>query len=114
MAADEAAVLLELPEVERDVGQRRREDAAGGAAREVALEGVAVEHAAAVRLDQFAGRCPGRHHLHAGPLYPARYRIAAQPRVSRPALGGAPGAALLDNVAHPPYSLDAVYRQSAA
>ena len=39
--ADEAAVRLELAEVERDVGHRGRQDAARGAARQVGAERVA-------------------------------------------------------------------------
>ena len=51
MAADEAAMFLELAEIERDVGHVGRQDAARGAARQIAFEVVALGHAAA-QLDQ--------------------------------------------------------------
>jgi hypothetical protein len=77
VAADEGAMLLELPEVERDIGHVRRQDAAGGAARQVALEVVAVGHVAA-QLDQLpAGRASRGQH-HAGFLHAPRDRIGAQ------------------------------------
>ena len=65
VAADEAAVLLELAEVERDVGHVGRQDAARGAAGKIALEVVAVGHAAA-ELDQLSAGRPGRRQ-HARP-----------------------------------------------
>src|SRR5262249_39965375 len=50
--ADEAAILLERAEIEWDVGHRRRQDATGGAAGQIALEAVTVLHAAAELVDQ--------------------------------------------------------------
>ena len=44
---------------------RGRQDAARGAARQIALEGVAVRHAAAEFVDQFARRDAGGRKLHA-------------------------------------------------
>src|SRR3546814_6185915 len=58
--SDEAALLFELAEVERDVRLRGGQDAAGRAARQVGLEGVAVGHAAAILRDQLARRDAGR------------------------------------------------------
>ena len=49
--ADEAAVRLQRVEVERNVGERRRQDAARRAARQVSVESVAVGHAAAELVD---------------------------------------------------------------
>ena len=54
MAADEAAQMLELAEVERQVGHRGRQDAARGAARQVGAKAVARRHAAAELVDQLA------------------------------------------------------------
>ena len=56
MAADEAALLLELAEVERHVGHARRQDAARGTARQIGAEPVARRHAAAELVDQLAAR----------------------------------------------------------
>ncbi len=52
--ADEAAVFLQRAEIERDVVHRGRQDAARRAARQIGVERVAVGHAAAEFLDQFA------------------------------------------------------------
>src|SRR5690606_32804273 len=76
--ADEAAVLIQGVEVQRYVAERGGEDAARGAAREIALELMAVLHAAAVFVYQFAHRDAGRCQMHPGFLHAARYRERAQ------------------------------------
>ncbi len=67
-----------VPKSSGIVRHRRRQDAARGAARQIGLEGVAVRHAAAILLDQFARRDAGRRELDAGLLHAARHREAAE------------------------------------
>ena len=98
---DEAAVFFQGAEVERNIGHRRRQDAAGGAARQIALERMAVGHAAAELLDQFARGDPGGGELDAGIFDPAGHRKAAEALALVAALRGEPGDAFLDDVAHP-------------
>ena len=88
--AGKAAVRLERAEIERDVGHRRRQDAARGAARQIALERVAVGHAAAEFVDQLARGDPGRGELDAGLAHPAGHREGAQPLAPVAALAGEP------------------------
>src|SRR5215212_3133633 len=99
---------LERAEIERDVGHGGRQDAAGGAARQIAFEGVPVGHAAAMLVDELAHGDSGRGELDAGVLHPSRNRegakaLAAVAPVRRERLR-----ALLDDVAHPPQRLDIV------
>ena len=112
--ADEAAVFLQRAEIERDVVHRRRQDAAGRAARQIGVEGVAVGHAAAIFVDQFAHGDAGRRELHAGILDAARHRIAAQAVAAVAAMALPPVGALLDDVAHPPQRLDIVDQRRQA
>ena len=88
--ADEAAVFFQRAEIERQVGHRRRQDAAGGAARQIALEGVAVGHAAAIFVDQFARGDAGRRQHHARLLHAAGDREAAEALALAAALRGQP------------------------
>ena len=112
--ADEAAVRLELAEVERDVGHRGRQDAARGAARQVGAEAVAFRHAAAELVDQLARRDAGRRQLDARLPHPARDRVGAQPLAAVPPLAGEPGGPLLDDVPHPEQRLDIVDQRRPA
>ena len=48
------AVFFQRAEIERDVVHRGRQDAAGSAARQIGVEGMAVGHAATKLVDQFA------------------------------------------------------------
>ena len=112
--ADEAAVFLQRAEIERHVGHRRRQDAARGAARQIALEGVAVRHAAAIFLDQLARGDAGRRQLHARLLHAAGDREAAQALALVAAVRGEPRRALLDDVAHPEQRLDVLLERRAA
>ena len=92
----------------------RRQDAARGAARQIALEDVAFRHAAAEFVDQLARGDAGRRQLDAGILDPARDREAARPLAPAAALAGEPFRALLDDVAHPIQRLDIVDERRAA
>src|SRR5690606_34841884 len=104
--ADEAAMRLELAEIERDVGHGGRQDAARRAARQVGGEAVPLGHAAAEILDQLARGGAGRRQLDAGVPDPARDRIAAQALAAALALVGEPLRPLLDDVADPEQGLD--------
>src|SRR2546427_12911423 len=101
MGADEAAVGLERAEIERQVGHGGRENSARGAARQIALEGVARQHAAAEFLDQLACGNAGGGELHARLAHAAGYREAAQALASAPPLRGEPARAFLQGVARP-------------
>src|SRR3954468_22954618 len=75
---------------------------------------MAVRHAAAELVDQFApGDARGRK-LHAGILDAARDRIAAQAVAIVAAMALPPVGALLDDVAHPPQRLDVVDQRRQA
>ena len=76
--ADEAAVLFERAEIERDVGHARRQDAARRAARQVGRECVPVAHPAAKLVDQLAHGDARRRELHAGILDSPRDGRSAQ------------------------------------
>src|SRR5829696_9017849 len=104
---------LERAEIERDVGHRGRQDAAGGAARQIALEGVSLGHAAAVLFDELADRNAGRRELDARVLHPSRDREGAQALAAVAAVRRERLRALLDDVAHPPQRLDIVDERRA-
>src|SRR6266851_4940189 len=108
MRADEAAMRLERAEIERNVGHAGRQDAARGAARQIALEDVANSDAAAELVDQLARRDAGRRQLDAGRSYSAGDREAAHALTVVTALRGNERGALLDDVAHPEDGLDVV------
>ena len=112
--ADEAAVFFQRAEIERDVVHRGRQDAAGRAARQIGVEGVAVGHAAAEFVDQFAHGEAGRRELDAGILDAAGDRIAAQAVAAVAAVALPPVRALLDDVAHPEQRLDIVDQRRQA
>src|SRR5262249_2072713 len=70
MRPDEAAMRLEGSEIERQIRHRRRQYSARGTTRQISLEAVAVEPAAAIFLYQLApGHAGGREH-HAGLVHP--------------------------------------------
>src|SRR6185437_11841742 len=111
---DKAAVFLQSSEIERDVGHRRRQNAAGWTAREISLEGVTVLHAAAELVDQLAHGDAGGSQLHARILHAARYRETAEALALVTALRGRPFRALLDEVADPVHRLDVLLERRAA
>src|SRR5215204_4936914 len=104
---------LERAEIERDVGHRGRQDAAGGAARQIALEGVSLGHAAAVLFDELADRNAGRRELDARVLHPSRDREGAKALTPVAPVRRERLRALLDDVAHPPQRLDVVDERRA-
>ena len=108
VGADETAVALERPEIERDVGHRGRQYAPRRAARKIPLEAMAVGHAGTIFLDQLTRRDPRRGNLDARLLDPARDRVAPHPLVAVAALAGEPIGPLLDDVANPVNGLDIV------
>ena len=55
---------LQGVEIQWHIGQARRQDAARSAARQVGIQRVAFEHAAAVLVDQLLDRDAGRRQLH--------------------------------------------------
>ena len=114
MRPHEAAVLLQGSEVERQVTHRRGEDSAGGAAGQIRLEAMALQHPAAIFLDQLArGDAGGRQHDARFPDA-AGDREAAQPLALAPAMRGEPPRALLHDVAHPVERLDVLLEGGAA
>ena len=112
--ADEAAVFVQRVEVERDVGLRRRQNSARGAARQVAVELVAFEHAAAVLVDELRQRDAGGREVHARLLDAAAHRERAQPLAAVAALAGEPLRPLLEDVAHPVQRLHVVLERGPA
>ena len=108
MAADKTAVFFKLAEIEQQITHAGRQNPAGSAARQVGVEGMAVEHAAAIILDQLAHRDPSRRHLDARVLDPPGHRIAAKPGMTVLALIVEPIRPLLDDVADPEKGLDIV------
>jgi hypothetical protein len=107
-------VLLERPEIERDVVHGSRQDAAGGAAGQVGAERVVLRHAAAMLGDQLAHGNPGRGDLDAGPFHPPRDRNGAQARASVPPVACPPPWAALQDVVHPKEGLDVVDQRRPA
>ena len=67
MAADEAAIFFQLAEIERQVRHAGRQDAARRTARQIALENMAIQHAAGA-LDQLIGGGSGRRQHDPGAL----------------------------------------------
>src|SRR5690606_23063830 len=78
VGTDEAAVFFERAEIERQVRHGRRQAATRGAARQIALEGVAVFHAATILVDQFLHGDSSGGELHAWVLHAARYGEATE------------------------------------
>src|SRR5438270_854386 len=99
MRADKAAIGLQRAKIERDVGHRGRQDAAGGTAWEIALEGMAVGYATAELVDQLARGDPGGRQLDARRLDTPGDGEAAQPLAVVTALAGDEAGPLLDDVA---------------
>src|SRR5690606_1658631 len=89
------------------------QDAAGCAAGQIALEAVAVEHAAAMLLDQLARRGAGGDELHARILHTAGDGIAAQTLGAVLALGGEPVRSLPDDLRYPVEGLDIVHESGS-
>src|SRR3546814_11843601 len=109
MRADEGALPGQFAaEIERDVAQRRRQEAARRAARQVGLEDVALLHAATMAVDQLTHRDAGRRQLDARLLHSPRHRPGAGTRMPRLAERGETGGPLLHDVAPPPNRLDRV------
>src|SRR5262249_31136545 len=108
------AVFLQGSEIERQIGHAGRQYPTGGAARQVALEGVAIRHAAAELFYQFAHRDAGRRELDAGVLDAARHREAAKSLALVAALRRHPLGAFLDDVADPEQRLDVLLERWAA
>src|SRR6266851_4661803 len=108
MRADKATIGLQRAEIERDVGHGGGQDAARGAAGEIALEGMAVGHAAAELVDKLSHGDAGGRQLDARRLDTAGDREAAQPLAVVAALAGDEAGTLLDDVAHPEDSLDII------
>ena len=75
---------------------------------------MAVRHAAAEFVDQFAHGDAGGRQLDAGILDPAGHRKAAEALALVAALRGEPGHAFLDDVAHPEQRLDVLLERRAA
>src|SRR5215213_564029 len=69
---------------------------------------MALSHASAELVDQFAHRDTRGRQLHAGIFYPSRYRVTAQTVAAIAAVALPPVRALLDDVADPPQRLDVV------
>ena len=111
VGADEAAIFLQRAEIERDVGHGRGQDAARGAARQIALEDVAVGHATAKFVDQFARGDAGGREFDARILDAARHRKTAKAFALVAALRGEPVGALLDDVADPEQRLDVLFQR---
>ena len=112
--ADEAAVRLELAEIQRNVGHRRRQEAAGGAAGEIRPEDMTLGHARAELVDQLLRGNAGGRELDAGLLHAAGDGEAAQSLALTPAMGAEPAGALLDDVAHPEQRLDVLLQRRPA
>src|SRR5262249_23693054 len=108
-----AAVLFQRAEVERQVRHRCRQDAAGGAAGQIALEAVPLLHAAAILIDQLARAHARRREHDARFLDPPRHREAAQALALAPPVRGKPLRALLHDVAHPVERLDVLLERRA-
>ncbi len=112
--ADEAPVRLQRVEVQRHVGQAGREDAARGAARQVAVELVALGQAAAVLVDQLAQRDAGRRQLDARLAHPPADAEGTQALAPVAPVRGEGLGAALDDVAHPVQGLDVVLERGPA
>src|SRR6516164_11152608 len=74
---------------------------------------MAVGHAAAEFVDQFAHGNASRRELDAWILHPARDRKAAEAFALMSALRGKPIDAALDNIAHPKQRLDILLKRRA-
>src|SRR6516164_5768005 len=83
---NETTVLFQRPEIERDIGHGCRQNAAGGATRQIALETVAIGHAAAEFVDQLANGYASRRELDAWIFHPTGHREAAETFAFVPAL----------------------------
>src|SRR5690606_20944986 len=114
VGTDETAVFFKRAEVEREIGHGGGQDAAGGAARQIALEGVAVFHAAAIFVDQFLHGDAGGRELHARVLHAARDGEAAEALAVAAPVRREPLDALLDHVPDPEHGLDVLLERRAA
>ena len=99
--ADEAVVGLQGIEIERNVRERGRKDAAGGAARQIGVELMLRRHAASVFVDQLTYGDARRREVHTGFVHPARDRKRAQALAPVPAVAREPFGTLFHNVANP-------------
>src|SRR6185312_4263454 len=104
--AHETAIFFEGSEIERNIGHGCGQNATGWPTRQIALERVAVLHAAAEFVDQLTHRNAGRRQLDARILHTARNGKAAEAFALVTALRCRPLGAFLDNVADPEHRLD--------
>ena len=112
--ADEAALRLQRVEVQRQVRQPRRQDAARRAAGQVGVQRVAVGHAAAILVDQLAQRDPGRRQLDPRLAHATADAKPPQPAAAVAAVRREPVAAALEDLSHPEERLDVVHQRRAA
>src|SRR6185503_14986971 len=108
------SIFFEGSEIERNTGHGSRQDAAGRPARQVALELMAILHAAAELIDQLAHGDAGRRQLDARVLHAARNREAAETLALVAALRRRPLRALLDDVADPEHRFDVLLERRTA
>ncbi len=102
---------LQGVEVQRYIGQRRREEAARGTARQKGIELIAFGQAAAVFVHQLAQRDASRCQLHARLAHPAADAEAAQAFAPVPALRGKPLGATFHQLTYPVQGLDVVLQR---
>ena len=102
---------LQGVEIQRNISQVRRQDAAGGTSGQVRVQGVTILHAAAVLVYQFAQRNTGWRELDAGVLHPAADAERAQALAPVAAKSAEPGSALFDDVAYPVQGLEIVFQR---
>src|SRR6516225_10591756 len=105
---DQAALGFECPEIEWNVRERGGQNAARGAARQIALEVMAFGHAAAILVDQLARGDAGRRELDPRVLDAPGHREGAAAIAAIATLPSEPLGALLDDVADPVEGLDVV------
>src|SRR5262245_66028254 len=102
---DETAVLAERVEIERDVCQRRRQNAARRAAWEIRVERVTVLHPSAVLVDELLQRDTCRREVDTRPLDAPTYREVAESVAAMAAMARNQAGATLDVVAVPVQSM---------
>src|SRR5690554_1145183 len=111
--ADKTTVFLQRIEVERNVCQRFRQDAARSAAWQIAVELVTVKHATTVILHQLAQGRTGRGEMHARIFHTTRDRVRTQTLAAMDAVGGEPVRSFLHDVPYPMQGLHVVLQRRA-
>src|SRR5690606_19468985 len=106
--ADEATVLVQRIEIERDISHGCRQDAARRAAGQIAIESVAVQHAAAVFVDQLLDGDAGRRQMHARLLHATGDGEGTQAFATVATVPGKPLGPLLLDLAYPEKGLHVV------